>query len=113
MKIIAVEEKFAQPLATESGALEVKKTAASPAKALELVFGEYSPNTQRAYSRAFRDFQEWADIRELHEMESFAPLRMLEYKNFLKSFGKKPATINQTMSALRKVCKVLTEFGYL
>ena len=46
-------------------------------------------------------------------MESFDPLRMLEYKNFLKSSGKKPATINQTMSALRKVCKVLTDFGYL
>ena len=113
MKIISVEDKFAPPLATEAGALEIKKTPASPAKALELVFGEYSPNTQRAYARAFRDFQEWADIRELHEMESFDPLRMLEYKNFLKSSGKKPATINQTMSALRKVCKVLTEFGYL
>ena len=46
-------------------------------------------------------------------MGSFDPLRMLEYKNFLKSSGKKPATINQTMSALRKVCTVLTEFGYL
>ena len=74
MKIILVEDKFTKPLATESGALEVKNPAASPAKALELVFGEYSPNTQRAYARAFRDFQEWADIRELHEMESFDPL---------------------------------------
>ena len=46
-------------------------------------------------------------------MESFDPLRMLEYKNHLKSSGKKASTINQTMSALRKVCKVLTEFGYL
>ncbi len=46
-------------------------------------------------------------------MDNFDPLRMLEYKNFLKSSGKKPATINQTMSGLRKVCKVLTEFGYL
>ena len=46
-------------------------------------------------------------------MESFGPLRMLEYKNQLKASGKKPSTINQTMSALRKVCNVLTEFGYL
>ena len=38
---------------------------------------------------------------------------MLEYKNQLKASGKKPSTINQTMSALRKVCKVLKEFGYL
>jgi len=46
-------------------------------------------------------------------MENFDPLRMLEYKNQLKYSGKKASTINQTMSALRKVCKVLTEFGYL
>ena len=85
MKIISLEDKFAQPLTMEAGVLEVKKTTASPAKTLELVFGEYSPNTQRAYARAFRDFQEWANIRELNEMESFDPLRMLEYKNFLKS----------------------------
>tara|TARA_B100000579_G_scaffold33134_1_gene23159 strand:- start:351 stop:1340 length:990 start_codon:yes stop_codon:yes gene_type:complete len=113
MKIISIEDKYTRSSTKESGVIELKKPAASPAKALELVFGEYSPNTQRAYARAFRDFQEWANIRELHEMENFDPLRMLEYKNFLKSSGKKPATINQTMSALRKVCKVLTEFGYL
>ena len=113
MKIISIEDKYTRSSTKESGVIELKKPAASPAKALELVFGEYSPNTQRAYARAFRDFQEWANIRELDEMENFDPLRMLEYKNFLKSSGKKPATINQTMSALRKVCKVLTEFGYL
>ena len=113
MKIISIEDKYTRSSTKESGVIELKKPAASPAKALELVFGEYSPNTQRAYARAFRDFQEWANIRELNEMENFDPLRMLEYKNFLKSSGKKPATINQTMSALRKVCKVLTEFGYL
>ena len=113
MKIISIEDKYTRSSTKESGVIELKKPAASPAKALELVFGEYSPNTQRAYARAFRDFQEWANILELHEMENFDPLRMLEYKNFLKSSGKKPATINQTMSALRKVCKVLTEFGYL
>lgn len=113
MKIISIEDKYTRSSTKESGVIELKKPDASPAKALELVFGEYSPNTQRAYARAFRDFQEWANIRELYEMENFDPLRMLEYKNFLKSSGKKPATINQTMSALRKVCKVLTEFGYL
>ena len=113
MKIISIEDKYTRSSTKESGVIELKKPATSPAKALELVFGEYSPNTQRAYARAFRDFQEWANIRELHEMENFDPLRMLEYKNFLKSSGKKPATINQTMSGLRKVCKVLTEFGYL
>ena len=113
MKIVKIEDKFKQSSINETGAVELKKSAASPAKALEMVFGEYSPNTQRAYARAFRDFQEWADFQQLHEMESFDPLKMLEYKNFLKSSGKKPATINQNMSALRKVCTVLTEFGYL
>ena len=113
MKIISMEEKNIRPSNSDSGALELKKPVVSPAKALELVFGEYSPNTQRAYARAFRNFQDWADIRELHEMDDFDPLRMLEYKNFLKSSDKKPATINQTMSALRKVCKVLNDFGYL
>ena len=113
MKIISIEDKYTRSSTKESGVIELKKPVASPAKALELVFGEYSSNTQRAYARAFRDFQEWANIRELNEMENFDPLRMLEYKNFLKSSGKKPATINQTMSGLRKVCKVLTEFGYL
>ena len=113
MKIISIEDKYTRSPTKESGVIELKKPITTPAKALELVFGEYSQNTQRAYARAFRDFQEWANIRELHEMENFDPLRMLEYKNFLKSSGKKPATINQTMSGLRKVCKVLTEFGYL
>ena len=113
MKIISLENKYIQASTSEAGELEIKKLADSPAKVLELVFGEYSPNTKRAYARAFRDFQEWADIRQLNEMESFDPLKMLEYKNYLKSSGKKPATINQNISALRKVCKVLTEFGYL
>ena len=113
MKIISMEDNFIKPAVNEAVKLEAKKISSSPAKTLELVFGEYSPNTQRAYARAFRDFQTWADVRELHEMENFDPLKMLEYKNLLKSTGKKPATINQTMSALRKIFKVLTEFGYL
>ena len=113
MKIISIEDKYTRSSTKESGVIELKKPAATPAKALELVFGEYSSNTQRAYARAFRDFQEWANIRELHEMENFDPLRMLEYKNFLKSSGKIPATIIQTIRALRKVCIDLTEFGYL
>ena len=85
----------------------------SPSEALNLVFGEYSKNTQRAYSRAFRDLMNWANIQDLREMENFQPLRILEYKNYLKIIKKKAATINQNMSAIRKVCKILTEFGYL
>ena len=113
MRVILTENQNSELRSPEAGALEVKQPGLAPGEALKLVFGEYAANTQRAYARAFRDLQEWANIKELHEMESFDPLRMLEYKNQLKTSGKKPSTINQTMSALRKVCSVLTEFGYL
>ena len=113
MRVILTENQNSELRSPEAGALEVKQPGLAPGEALKLVFGEYAANTQRAYARAFRDLQEWANIKELHEMESFDPLRMLEYKNQLKASGKKPSTINQTMSALRKVCRVLTEFGYL
>ncbi|MBL4824071.1 MAG: tyrosine-type recombinase/integrase [SAR324 cluster bacterium] len=113
MKIISVEEQNSETLNPEAGAVAVKKPSLAPGEALNLVFGEYAANTQRAYARAFRNLQEWAELKELREMENFEPLRMLEFKNHLKSQGKKASTINQTMSALRKVCKVLTEFGYL
>mgnify|MGYP001376598353 FL=1 len=113
MEIISAEEQISVMPNPEAGAVAVNQPSLAPNEALKLVFGEYAANTQRAYARAFRDLQEWADIRELREMEDFDPLRMLEYKNQLKSSGKKASTINQTMSALRKVCKVLTEFGYL
>ena len=102
-----------EQIALEDGSLEISQNNISPVEALNLVFGEYAANTQRAYARAFRDFQDWVDIKELSEMENLDPLQMLKYKKHLKSLGKKPSTINQTMSALRKVCKVLTEFGFL
>lgn len=113
MEIISAEEQISEMPNPEAGEVAVNQPSLAPNEALKLVFGEYAANTQRAYARAFRDLQEWADIRELREMEDFDPLQMLEYKNQLKSSGKKASTINQTMSALRKVCKVLTEFGYL
>jgi integrase/recombinase XerD len=113
MEIISAEEHTPEMPNPEAGAVAVQQPSLGPNEALKLVFGEYAANTQRAYARAFRDLQVWADIRELREMEDFDPLRMLEYKNQLKASGKKASTINQTMSALRKVCKVLTEFGYL
>ena len=113
MEIISAEEQISEMPNPEAGEVAVNQPSLAPNEALKLVFGEYAANTQRAYARAFRDLQEWADIRELREMEDFDPLLMLEYKNQLKSAGKKASTINQTMSALRKVCKVLTEFGYL
>jgi len=93
--------------------LRVNQNKITPVEALNLVFGEYAANTQRAYARAFRNLQDWAELKDISEMENFDPLRMLEFKRHLISLGKKPSTINQIMSALRKVCKVLTEFGYL
>jgi len=93
--------------------LGIKKRKITPVEALNLVFGEYASNTQRAYARAFRNLQEWADFNDISEMGNFDPLRMLEFKKYLISSGKKSSTVNQIMSALRKVCMVLTEFGYL
>ena len=113
MDVILTEDQNSELKSTVTGALEVKQPSLAPGEALKLVFGEYAVNTQRAYARAFRDLQKWLNIKELKELESFDPLQMLEYKNHLKSSGKKPSTINQTISALRKVFKVLTEFGYL
>lgn len=85
----------------------------TPAQALEMVFGDFAPNTRRAYARVFRDFQAWLDIRELRDLEHLTSIKLLEYKTLLKNQNKSASSINQTMSALRKVFKVLTEFGYI
>ena len=85
----------------------------SPSQALMLLFEDYKPNTRRAYTRIFADFQKWASLKGVKELHKLTSLTILEYKSFLKAQGKKPASINQTMSALRKVFKVLAEFGYL
>ena len=58
MKIISVEEQNSETLNPEAGAVAVKKPSLAPGEALNLVFGEYAANTQRAYARAFRDLQQ-------------------------------------------------------
>jgi site-specific recombinase XerD len=85
----------------------------NPAEALELAFQEYSPNTRRAYSRAFHQLQQWAEIRELRDLESFDTLKLLAYKQKMRDEGRKPATINLHLSAVRKICAVLHEIGHL
>ncbi len=90
-----------------------KQRDISPGQALQLVFENYKPNTRRAYARVFRDFQEWAAIQDIEDLKQLNSLTILEYKSYLKAQGKKSASINQTMSALRNVFKVLTEFQYL
>lgn len=97
----------------QSLTLKNQKKEVTPAEALHLVFQEYSLNTQRAYARIFREFQDWAAIRELKDLEDIDSLKMLEYKSYLKNQGKKPSSVNQAMSALKKVCKVLHEFGHI
>ena len=82
-------------------------------RALELVFGNYAVNTRRAYERSLRDFQKWAGLHSTQDLERLDSLRMLEYKEYLRLSGKKSASINQAMSALKKICRVLTECGYL
>ena len=102
-----------------------KRGEFTPSQALMLLFEDYKPNTRRAYTRIFADFQKWASLQGVRvptrsskryrgrKLQTLTSLTILEYKSFLKAQGKKPASINQTMSALRKVFKVLTEFGYL
>ncbi|MBF0351596.1 MAG: site-specific integrase [SAR324 cluster bacterium] len=85
----------------------------TPQEALELVFKEYAPNTRRAYSRVFKDFQVWACIEKVEDLAKLNSMKMLEYKTFLKSQGKAASSINQTMSGLKKICKFLSEFGYI
>ena len=41
--------------------LKTSGTSLNPAQALGLAFQEYSPNTRRAYSRAFQQLQQWAE----------------------------------------------------
>ena len=84
MEVILSEDQNSELKSPEAGALEVKQPDLAPGEALKLVFSEYAANTQRAYARAFRDLQIWANIKELQELESFDPLRILEYKNLLK-----------------------------
>lgn len=90
----------------------VSRTLA-PQRALELVFSNYAANTRRAYERALKDFQNWAGLQSPQDLEQLDSLRMLEYKEHLRLTGKKSASINQAMSALKKICRVLHECGYL
>ncbi len=83
------------------------------AEALEVMFSDYAPNTRRAYARAFREFQAWAGFREFKELATLDPLQVVAFKTHLREQGHKPASINQTLSALRKIGKLLAEFGFL
>ncbi len=111
--MILSQDKELEKRDLEISDLRINQKKITPVEVLNLVFGEYALNTQRAYARAFRNLQEWSGIKDISDMENFDPLRMLEFKKHLVSLGKKPSTINQIMSALRKVCRVLSEFGYL
>ena len=76
MEVILPEDQNSKLMSPETAALEVKKPSLAPGEALKLVFGEYSLNTQRAYARAFRDLQEWANIMELRDLENFDPVKI-------------------------------------
>ena len=65
MEVVLVEDQNSEPETRGKKALEVVKPGLEPSEALNLVFGEYAANTQRAYARAFRDLQQWANVKEL------------------------------------------------
>jgi len=104
-EIIAVSQNLPSAVPPDS--------SLSSAKILDLIFSEYTPNTRRAYARAFRDLQSWAGVSDVRELSSFDSLKLLDYKNHLKAQGKKASSVNQAMSALRKIFKILQEFGYI
>ena len=81
-------------------------------ESIDLIMQRYSTNTKRAYIRAMRDFQIWLDAQGLH-LEQVKQVHILQYQVSLKNQNKKPATINQNMSCLKKVFSMLLEFGYV
>ena len=92
-------------------------TKASPSEltlqeSIDLIMQRYSANTKRAYARAMRDFQDWLSVQDIH-LEQVKQVNILQYQISLKEQGKKPATINQNLSCLKKVFSVLLEFGYI
>jgi len=51
MEVILTEDQNSELKTQENRALEVKQPVLEPGEALNLVFGEYAANTQRAYAR--------------------------------------------------------------
>lgn len=69
-----------------------------------------SPNTRRAYGRIYQDFLKW------HDGQGKPPVNraiIQRYRASLIDQGKSPASINQAMSALKKLAFEMSENGIL
>jgi len=68
-----------------------------------------SPLTRAMYARALDDFLAWC--RERHA--SFTRAAVLEYRGHLEAAGLAPASINQKLSAIRKLASEAVYAGWL
>lgn len=69
-----------------------------------------SPHTKRAYSGALRDFSSWLHT---HGQPSFCRATVQAYKANLETNGVATSTINQHLSALRKLAREAAENGLI
>lgn len=68
-----------------------------------------SPHSQRCYQRAIRDYVAWAS----KVGAGFCRADVQSYRAFMEAGGKKSSTINQALSALRKLASEAAENGFL
>lgn len=69
-----------------------------------------SPHTRRAYDRALSDFLQWYDEQERPRLDRALIQR---YVAELRASGMSEGTVNQRLSALRKLAREAAENGLL
>lgn len=70
-----------------------------------------SPHSKTAYARGLRDFLEY--VRTKPANSQFNRSLVQEYRTVLESQGKRPASVNQALSAIRKLASEAADTGYL
>ncbi|HUQ95163.1 MAG TPA: tyrosine-type recombinase/integrase [Bryobacteraceae bacterium] len=71
----------------------------------------HSEHSRVAYARAIRDFLAW--VGQKPEMPLFSRALVQEYRANLEGHGKRPPTINQALSAIRKLASEAAAAGGL
>ena len=76
---------------------------------IDLVTGSVdSPHSKRAYSRALIDFIDWY---EAHDRPVFTKQTINSYRQYLLGLGKSRSSINQALSAIRKLASEAADNG--